>query len=161
MGLAADTLVRHLRSVHHMKCKEHRLIVRGISTLPASEKADQFPCLPNDTSPVTDLPIHRGSKCNRCDKLTRSIKIIKAHVAKCHTIPRTSVEGAFHPVLQIWFNSHRVKYWTVVHLNASFSYMAVTEVSTYGAIQSELLMWEERMIRIEADRLHKPRQQSV
>lgn len=152
LGLAADRLVRHLRSVHHMKYKEHRPIVRAISTLPAIDKADQFPC---PLSPIADLPIHRGFKCDCCDKLTRGIKIIKTHVAKSHTIPRVSVLRAFHPVLlQTWLNSHRVKYWTVVDSNVSFSSIAVTEASTYGAIQSEPLMWGERMARMEAERLH-------
>ena len=98
-GIGKDVLGRHLRTQHQIKGEQR------------SKTLINFHISLNGSSPIADLAVHRGFKCERCPVLTRSDEIVKKHIRTMHGLPCSSIGTDFQAIsLQAWFKNTRAKY---------------------------------------------------
>ena len=138
-----------------MKKKEYSPFTQAISSLPIIDKTDDFPHHLNDSPPIDGIRIQQGYKCNHCDDMLTVNKIyMSKHIFNKHPgVCTTSNSGYQLASLQAWI--HQGKDWTVVDPNSSFQ----STVPSYlvnldsDASTNSTIPWEERIARIEAQRL--------
>ena len=154
--ITSNALVGHLHRGHHWKKNVYRSLVQALSALPYTETPDDFPTPLNDWSPIEGIPVQKGYKCNHCeDMLTINKDHVGKHVFNCHRDLRTSRDLGYRDVsLQSW--TYKGKYWTVHDPDAGLFSMATGALFNSSLAQStdeRVISWEERMSRMEADRL--------
>lgn len=154
---AKVTLTRHLRVKHGMGHKEYKPLIEAVSTLPCCEDKEQFPDPLDDSHPIESLRIYPGYRCKHCkDYKSRSEDVMKKHVFNSHQPLRTGREEAYESVsLQTWSTVWGARYWTVVDPNKTTSSATSTVIN--GLIESG--SWEERMAKIEQERLQEQENQ--
>lgn len=149
---AKPTLSRHLHNKHGMGHKEYKPLIEAVSTLSCCEDKDQFPDPLDDTPPIEGLRIYPGYRCKHCkDYKSRSEDIIKKHVFNNHPSFRMCREEAYESVsLQTWSIVWSTRYWTVIDPDGVIPPVASVDMNDALITSGS---WEERMARMEQERL--------